>query len=57
MKIGDRVKKIKGYKFVGTVVAVFVTTEGQHRLVVQQDEAENGGGLLHIFNPDQLELI
>ena len=50
-KIGDKVFKPKGYKFPGTVVAVFKTTEGNIRLVV---ELENNG-MLHIFSENQLE--
>lgn len=52
-KVGDRVNKLKGYEFPGTVVAVFVTTVGETRLVVEMDNY----GLLHIFNPNQLKII
>lgn len=52
LKVGDRVNKSKGYKFPGTVVAVFFTTTGELRLVVEMDTF----GLLHIFNENQLEL-
>jgi len=56
-KIGERVYKELGYMFVGTIVAVFTTLEGLDRIVVQMDHASNGGGLLHIFNPNQFCLI
>lgn len=49
-KVGDKVDKVKGYKFPGTVVSVFKTTEGNIRLVVEMDTY----GLLHIFNEEQL---
>ncbi len=49
--IGDKVDKVKGYRFPGTVVSVFTTTEGNIRLVVEMDEY----GLLHIFNEEQVE--
>jgi hypothetical protein len=52
-KVGDRVDKVKGYKFPGTVVSVFVTTAGETRLVVEIDNY----GLLHIFNPNQLKIV
>ena len=52
-KTGDRVNKLKGYEFPGTVVSVFVTTAGETRLVVEMDIY----GLLHIFNPSQLKII
>lgn len=50
-KIGDKVDKITGYSFPGTVVSVFVTTAGKIRLVVEMDNF----GLLHIFNEDGLK--
>lgn len=49
-KVGDRVNKLKGYEFPGTVVSVFVTTSGQTRLVVEMDNYM----LLHIFSPENL---
>jgi hypothetical protein len=49
-KIGDRVYKIVGYKFPGTVVSVFETTTGKVRLVVEMDNY----GLLHIFSEENL---
>lgn len=51
-KIGDHVNKLTGYKFPGTVVAVFQTKIGNTRLVIEMD----GYGLLHIFNPEQVYL-
>lgn len=48
--VGDKVDKAKGYTFPGTVVAVFKTTEGNLRYVVEMDTHH----LLHIFNEDQL---
>lgn len=46
----DPVKKIKGYKFDGWVVSIFETLAGKVRLVV-----DNGDGMLHIFNEDQMD--
>jgi len=51
-KIGDKVEKVKGYEFPGTVVSVFTTTNGNIRLVVEMDNF----GLLHIFNEEQIKL-
>lgn len=50
-KVGDKVDKITGYSFPGTVVSVFTTTTGKIRLVVEM----NNFGLLHIFNEDGLK--
>nr|AIA17023.1 Unknown Function [uncultured bacterium] len=49
-KLGEKVNKVRGYKFPGTVVAVFATTKGDIRIVVEMD----GYGLLHIYNEEQL---
>jgi hypothetical protein len=51
-RIGDEVKKIKGYPFEGFVVAVFYTTAGNIRVVVDFQ----GSGMLHIYSEEQLEL-
>lgn len=51
IKVGDEVYKTKGYKFPGTVVAVFKKLDGQIRLVVEDDR-----GSLHIFNESQVAL-
>ena len=51
-KIGDKVKKPKGYSFDGIIVSIFQTTKGETRIVA---ELENNG-MLHIFNENQLEL-
>lgn len=51
-KIGDKVRKIKGYAFDGIIVSVFQNTKGEVRLVA---ELENNG-MLHIFSEDQFEL-
>lgn len=51
---GNQVWKPKGYAFEGTVVAAFVTFQGHERYVV---ESRLSPGLLHIFNPDQIEKV
>ena len=50
-QVGDKVHKISGYSFPGTVVSVFKTTAGEDRLVVELDNHR----LLHIFNFSQME--
>lgn len=51
--VGDKVEKVSGYSFPGTVVSVFRTTTDKIRLVVEMDNY----GLLHIFNQDNLKKI
>lgn len=50
-EIGDKIHKPKGYKFPGTVVSVFRTTNGDVRVVAELDD----NGMLHIFSESQLE--
>jgi hypothetical protein len=56
--VGDTVKKTNGYAFEGTVVSVFYNSKKQIRLVVEHkgSQTETSGGMLHIFNENQLEL-
>ena len=56
MKVGDKVQKVKGYKWPGVVVAVFETLAGAQRVVVECTVAEVAGAL-HIYNIEQLEII
>jgi hypothetical protein len=56
MKPGDRVEKIKGYKWPGVVVASFLTLKGEHRVVVECTVPEVAGAL-HIYSPDQLLIV
>lgn len=49
-KVGDPIEKPKGYKFDGEIRSVFTNKAGDVRVV-----AENGEGMLHIFNEGQLE--
>ena len=52
-KIGDKVKKVKGYLFPSTIRSVFKNSKGETRVVAELDYY----GLLHIFNEKQLEKI
>jgi len=49
-EVGDKVDKVVGYSFPGTVVARFSTTTGKIRYVVEMDDHH----ILHIFNDSQL---
>jgi len=54
-RVGDIVRKSKGYKFPGIVVTVFKKLDGQIRYVVECT-AEGAQGMLHVFAGTQLEL-
>ncbi len=53
-EVGDYVTKPAGYSYYGQVVSVFNTTAGHCRCVVELI-GDNGGGMLHIFSPHQLQ--
>lgn len=55
-EIGDKVEKIKGYKWPGVIVSKFITTEGALRVVVECTVPEVRGAL-HIYNLDQIRRI
>lgn len=56
MKVGDRVQKVRGYKWPGIVVAVFNTLAGERRVVVECTVPEVTGAL-HIYNEEQLKVV
>lgn len=53
MRVGDKVEKVKGYRWPGVVVAVFETTTGQPRVVVECTVPDVAGAL-HIYSLDQI---
>lgn len=55
MKLGDFVRKTKGYPFPGVIVADFTNYKGERRLVVEARHPDILGWL-DIYNPDQLEV-
>lgn len=55
-RVGDKVQKVRGYKWPGVVVASFTTLAGADRIVVECTVPEVAGAL-HIYNHDQLELV
>lgn len=55
-RVGDKVRKVKGYSWPGVVVACFQTLSGQWRYVVECTVPEVAGAL-HIYNGEQLEVI
>lgn len=56
MKIGDRVEKVKGYKWPGVIVASFRTLKGEQRIVVECTVPEVAGAL-HIYSPNDVRVI
>jgi len=53
IKIGDKVKKVKWYKFPWTVVSVYNTLSWEVRYVVEATGSDYIG-MQHIFNREQL---
>lgn len=51
--VGDKVEKVRGYKFPGVVVARFETLSGETRYVVECT-AEGAKGCLHIYSEENL---
>jgi len=56
MKMGDKVRKTKGYAWPGVIVADFTNLAGARRLVVEST-SEGTEGALHIYNEGQLEVV
>jgi hypothetical protein len=56
-RIGDKVRKTKGYPFRGTVVAIGIKSDGKAFAVVEIEPGENAAGLLYIHPIDVLERI
>ncbi len=57
MKIGDKVRKITGYRFFGTVVAIGTKSDGKEFAVVEIEPNTNAEGLLYIHILSSLEVI
>ena len=55
MKLGDIVRKKRGYPWPGVIVADFFNLAGERRIVVECTVPEVQGAL-HIYNPEQLEV-
>ncbi|NNU66553.1 hypothetical protein G9X67_14855 [Rhizobium sp. WYCCWR 11152] len=53
LQIGSPVRKVRGYGFPGEIVSIFATKTGNIRFVVEAT-GQDYGGMLHIFNGDQL---
>jgi hypothetical protein len=56
MMVGDRVEKIKGYRWPGVVIGVCVTLAGETRYVVECTVPEVVGAL-HIYAPEQIRKV
>ena len=58
MKLGDKVRKIKGYGFEGEIVAMFTNSQEQIRVVAEHFDSRTttSSGILHIYNEAQLEV-
>lgn len=68
-KIGDKVRKIKGYKFEGVIIGAGYKLDGERILYMVEipkyfnnsafdlDIEQNCGGMVHIFAENDIELI
>ncbi len=56
MKLGDKVEKVKGYRWPGVIVADFQNYKGERRLVVECRHPDIMGAL-HIYNEAQLKVV
>ena len=58
MKIGQIINKKSGYKFKGEIVSVFKNLKGETRIVAEHLDSNTteSSGMLHIFNPSQVEV-
>ena len=58
-KVGDKVAKNKGYIFEGEVIGVCKNSKGEIRVVVEHSQSKTltRGGMLHIFNEKQLDIV
>lgn len=56
MNPGQKVRKTKGYRWPGVIVAKFETLSGRIRYVVECTVPEVAGAL-HIYSPEQLEVV
>jgi hypothetical protein len=54
LPIGTKMRKVRGYAFDGEVRGSVTTRSGELRYVCEL-EGQNGGGMLHIFSPAQIE--
>ena len=56
MLVDRRVRKVGGsFQHTGVVVAEFRTTAGELRIVLEFDAPVDG--MLHIYRPDQVEVV
>jgi hypothetical protein len=51
----QKVQKIKGYKYPGIIVSIFMTLDHRVRYVVEADPDSDFRGMLHIFNDNDIE--
>jgi len=56
LAIGTRVRKSSGYPYPGEIRAAFHTRSGRLRYVVEAT-GEDYAGMLHIFSPEQIEVV
>lgn len=56
-KIGDLVRKTKGYPFRGTVIAIGIKSDGKSLAMVEIEPGPNAEGLVYIHPTEVLEKV
>lgn len=57
IRIGDKVEKIKGYPFRGTVIGIATKSDGKVLMVVEIEPGPNAAGLVYLHPFDVLRKI
>lgn len=57
IKIGDKVEKIKGYPFRGTVIGIGTKSDGKHLLMVEIEPGPNAAGLVYLHPFEVLKKV
>lgn len=55
--VGDKVMKISGYPFRGTVIGVGTKSDGKHLLMVEIEPGPNAAGLVYLHPFEVLKKI
>jgi hypothetical protein len=57
IRVGDRVEKVKGYPFRGTVIGIGAKSDGKILCMVEIEPGPNAAGLVYLHPPEVLKKI